>query len=158
GGEEDGAQYREGRRCQTLSGATMPSTIATVRATFAGILASAAFADVADKHSTACWLVTPAEAAQILGKPELANGETMHDDYATCDYLRAGFDAHLNHGRTVANRRQPLDHGIKSGKLEPIAGVGDKGGFDKSAKQPSLVAITGTHVLAIRLLPSGVEW
>ena len=134
----------------------MPSTIATVSAAFAGLLASAAFSAVAAQHSRACWLVTPAEAAQILDKPELANGETMHDDYATCDYLRAGFDAHLNHGRTVANLRQALDDGIKSGKLEPIAGVGDKGGFDKSAKQPSLVAITGTHVLEIRILSS--DW
>jgi hypothetical protein len=111
----------------------------------------------AGQQSRACWLVTPAEAAQILGKPDLANGEAMHDDYATCNYLRAGFDVHLNHGRTVANLRQALDADIKSGKVEAVAGLGDRAGFDRSAKQPSLVVIKGAHVLEIRLLSSDAK-
>ncbi len=60
------------------------------------------------QQSRACWLVTPAEAAQLLGRPELANGEQMRDDYPACDYPRAGFDVHLNHGRSVASIRQAL--------------------------------------------------
>ena len=108
----------------------------------------------AAQTSRACWLVTPAEAAQILGRPELASGETMHDDYATCTYSRGDFGVHLNHGRTVASLRQALQEGVRSGKVEAIAGVGDEAGVDKSGKQPSLIAIKGKYVVETRILSS----
>ena len=64
------------------------------------------FATVTAQASNACWIVTPAEAAQILGRPELANGDVMHDNYQTCDYLRAGFDVHIDHVRSAARMRE----------------------------------------------------
>ena len=52
-------------------------------------------ASLTAQKAKACWIVTPAEAAQILGRPELANGDEMHDNYQTCSYFRAGFDVHI---------------------------------------------------------------
>ena len=134
----------------------MSSITATVRIALVAWLAFTPVTTIVAQRSRACWLVTPAEAAEILGKPDLATGETMRDDYATCDYARAGFDVHLNHGRTVANLRQALDDGIKSNKIEATTGVGDQAGFDKAGKDPSLVVIKGKYVLETRILSS--DW
>src|SRR5437868_4582943 len=122
------------------------------RAFFAVLLVLSPGATVAAQMSRACWLVTPAEAAQILGKPELSSGEVMRDDYPTCDYLRAGFDAHVDHARPVARVRASLEEGIKNNKVEAIAGIGDNAGWNKSAGEPSLIAVKGTHVVEIRSL------
>lgn len=132
----------------------MTSSFGPARTAVAVWLTVAPFSTAAAQHSRACWLVTPAEAAQILGRPELASGEAMRDDYATCSYTRADFDVHLNHGRSLANLRQALEEGIKSGKVETVAGVGDEAGLDKSGKQPSLIAIKGKYVLETRILSS----
>ena len=134
----------------------MPSVIAPSTAAFLAWLALTPAATLAGQRSRACWLVTPAEAAEILGKPDLATGEAMRDDYATCTYSRAGFDVHLNHARTVASIRQALDEGIKSNKVEAATGVGDKAGFDKTGKDLSLVVIKGKYVLETRIRSS--DW
>ena len=134
----------------------MPSPIGTARVAFLAWLAFTPVTTIAAQRSRACWLVTPAEAAEILGRPDLASGEAMRDDYATCTYSHAGFDVHLNHGRTVASLREALDEGIRSNKIEPTAGVGDKAGFDKTGREPSLVVIKGKYVLEARILSS--DW
>ena len=133
----------------------MVPTISFARLGVLALLAFTPHSTVGAQRSRACWLVTPAEAAQILGRPELASGEDMHDDYARCSYSRGGFDVHLNHGRTVANIRQALDDDIKSGKIEAISGLGDHAGIEKAGKQPTLIVIKGTHVLETRILSSG---
>lgn len=112
------------------------------------------FSTAATQQSRACWLVTPAEAAQILSRPELASGDVMRDGYQDCDYLRAGFDVHIEHVRTVAHVRESLKQDIKNNKVEAVAGVGDEAGFEKSDKQPSLIVIKGTHVVEATILMS----
>jgi len=134
----------------------MPSTILSAGAAYVLWLVFTPLSTAAAQHSRACWLVTPAEAAQILGRADLSTGEIMRDDYPECNYTRAGFDVSLNHGRTVARLRQELDEGIRSNKIEPVAGLGDGAGFDKVGKQPSLIVIKGTHVLETRVFSS--DW
>jgi len=111
-------------------------------------------ASLTAQKAKACWIVTPAEAAQILGKPELANGEEMHDNYQTCSYFRAGFDVHIDHVRTAAKERELLRGAIKSNKVEAVTGVGDEAGFNKTDKNPSLVVISGSHVLDLDIIAS----
>ena len=111
-------------------------------------------ASLTAQKAKACWIVTPAEAAQILGRPELANGDEMHDNYQTCSYFRAGFDVHIDHVRTAAKERELLRGAIKSNKVEAVTGVGDEAGFNKTDKNPSLVVISGSHVLDLDIIAS----
>jgi hypothetical protein len=112
------------------------------------------FAGAVAQQSKACWIVTPAEAAQILGKPELASGDVMHDNNQTCDYFRAGFHVHIDHVRTAAQVRQSLRESVKNNKLEAIADVGDEAGFNRTDKNPSLVVIKDSHVLDVDIVSS----
>ena len=111
-------------------------------------------ASLTAQKAKACWIVTPAEAAQILGRPELANGDEMHDNYQTCSYFRAGFDVHIDHVRTAAKERELLRGAIKSNKVDAVTGVGDEAGFNKTDKNPSLVVISGSHVLDLDIIAS----
>jgi hypothetical protein len=92
-------------------------------------------ADLLPQSSRACWLVTPAEAAQILGKPELAKGEVIRDDHLSCDYLPAGFDVHVDDPLTPAQRSAALRESIKQGKAEPVSGIGDEAAFSAANAQ-----------------------
>jgi hypothetical protein len=92
-------------------------------------------ANLLPQSSRACWLVTPAEAAQILGKPELANGELIRDDHLDCDYLPAGFDVHVDDQLTPAQRSAGLRESIKQGKAEAVSGIGDEAAFSAANAQ-----------------------
>jgi hypothetical protein len=124
------------------------------RAALGVALLLAPLASLTAQKARACWIVTPAEAAQILGKPELANGDVMHDNDQTCSYFRAGFDVHIDHVRTAAKERELLREAIKSNKVEAVTGVGDEAGFNKTDKNPSLVVISGSHVLDLDIIAS----
>ena len=124
------------------------------RAGFLLMLAVTPLATVTGQRTGACWLVRPAEAAQILATPDLASGDVMRDNSQDCDYLHAGFDVHMEHARTVAQVREALKQNIANGKVEAVSGVGDAAAFDKSDKQPSLMAVKGTHAVETTILLS----
>lgn len=124
------------------------------RAALGVALLLAPLASLTAQKARACWIVTPAEAAQILGKPELANGDVMRDNYQTCSYFRAGFDVHIDHVRTAEKERELLREAIKSNKVEAVTGIGDEAGFTKTDKNPSLVVIKGSHVLDLDIIAS----
>ena len=111
--------------------------------------------DLAAQRSRACWLVTPQEAAQILGKPELASGELIRDDYLECDYLRAGFDVHVDDALTPAQRSAALRATIRQGKAEAVSGIGDEAAFSaanaENHKTSELVVLEGSHSLRVSI-------
>jgi hypothetical protein len=110
---------------------------------------------LAAQTSRACWLVTPQEAAQILGKPELANGESMRDDRLECNYLHGGFDVHVDDQLTPAQRSAALRQSIKQGKAESVSGIGDEATFSAANAQnhntSELDVVKGSHSLIVTI-------
>lgn len=133
----------------------MYSLLTVPRTTLVLVLLGTPRANLVAQSSRACWLVTPQEAAQILGKPELANGEMIRDGYLTCDYLHAGFDVHVDDTRTPAQQSAALRSSIKAGKAEPVAGIGDEAAFSPATPQnhntSELVVLKGSHSLSVSI-------
>lgn len=119
------------------------------------VLAATPLANLAAQSSRACWLVTPQEAAQILGKPELATGELIADDHLECNFLHAGFDVHVDDQLTPALRSARLRESIKQGKAEAVAGIGDEAAFSAANAQnhntSKLVVIKGSRSLSVTI-------
>lgn len=114
-------------------------------------------ANLGAQRSRACWLVTPSEVAEILGKPELASGTSIDDDRLECNYLAAGIDVHLDDLLTPAQRSAALKESIKQGKAEAIAGIGDEAAFSPASKNrgtSALVVLVGSR----RLTTSIFRW
>ena len=129
------------------------------QAALALLLAPAPFAATAAQTSRACWLVRPAEAAQLLARPDLADGQVMQDDHLTCDYLHAGFDVHVEDLPTPAPRRAALERAIEQGTAEAVSGIGDEAAFSpelQTKKWPSLVVLKGSRAVTVSTRPGTV--
>lgn len=133
----------------------MSSILKNARTALVLLLAGTPRANLVAQNSRACWLVTPQEAAQVLGKPELANGELIRDGYLTCDYLHAGFDVHVDDSRTPAQQSAALRASIKQGKAEPVSGIGDEAAFSPANAEnhntSELVVLKGSHSLIVSI-------
>ena len=97
--------------------------------------------------------MTPAEAAQILGKPEVANGDAIHDDYDDCDYKAAGFDLDMLSYTSAAPRLAGFKNLVKRGNAEAVDGIGDATilGHDAS-NHPTINILKGRHEYMITSL------
>src|SRR5512143_996106 len=113
----------------------MLSLLKVRRTTLVLVLLGTPRANLVAQSSRACWLVTPQEAAQILGKPDLANGELIADDHLECNYLHAGFDVHVDDQLSPARRTAALRESIKQGKSEAVSGIGDEAAFSAANAQ-----------------------
>lgn len=133
----------------------MHSFGSSLRTALALALVGAPRANLVAQVSRACWLVTPQEVAQILGRPELASGELIRDDYLNCDYLRAGFDVHVDGALTPAQRSAALREMIKKGEAEAVSGIGDEAAISAANGQnhntSELVVLEGSHSLHVSI-------
>lgn len=126
-----------------------------MRIGLAAWLISTPLAVLRAQTSKACWLVTPREAAQILGKPELANGESLRDDRLECDYLHAGFDVHVDDQLTPDRRTAAIRQSIKQGKTDAVSGIGDEAAFSAANAQnhntSELDVVKGSHSVIVTI-------
>jgi len=103
--------------------------------------------------SRACWLITPTEAAQILGNPQLKGGDLIHDDYDRCDYKPAGFDLDIIGYKRVAPRSDGFKTLVSKGFAEAVPGIGDEAILGRDANHhPTANVLIGSRELMITLL------
>jgi len=97
----------------------------------------------------ACSLITRAEAAQILGKPQLATAKVVTDD-SDCVYQGAGFLLRITEVNPTkwSKALQPL---IKSKVAETVSGLGDEAVFTTDEGDSVLLVRKGTHELWLKL-------
>ena len=97
----------------------------------------------------ACSLITRAEAAQILGKPQLATAKVVTDDN-DCVYQGSGFLLRITEVNPTkwSKALQPL---IKSKVAESVSGLGDEAVFTTDGPDSVLLMRKGTHELLLKL-------
>lgn len=79
-----------------------------------------------------CSLVTKAEAAQILGKPEILKAQSMPPQDGTCGYLGAPFDMHTEILKSPSGWSAMVKKQIQEKKAEAVAEkIGDETVFTK---------------------------
>ena len=101
-----------------------PST----RAAVVAVLVSTPLAGLAGQTSKACSLVTPAEAAHILGRPHVAPLKLLSDD-EQCFYGENGYLIVEIEEMDAAQRKAGLKPYVRDNKAEPVSGVGDEAVF-----------------------------
>jgi hypothetical protein len=78
-----------------------------------------------------CTLITKAEAAQILGKPEILKAQSMPPQDGTCGYLGAPFDVHTEILKSPSGWSAMMKKEIQNKKAEAVEKIGDEAAFTK---------------------------
>jgi hypothetical protein len=111
--------------------------------------------DHAAAQVNACSLITAAEAAAILGKPELAKARVISTDDEDCGYLGSGFDIHTEVLQSVSGWSAWRQELIKQGKAEAVAGVGDEAAFTRDGNGDyGIVARKGNRIVTVTMYES----
>ena len=76
-----------------------------------------------------CNLITKAEAAQILGKPEILKAKSMPPQDGTCGYLGAPFDVHTEILPSPSGWSAAVKKQIQAKKAEAVEKIGDDAAF-----------------------------
>jgi hypothetical protein len=102
-----------------------------------------------------CSLISRAEAAQILGKPAVANAQVITDDEQDCGYLGSGFDIHTEVLKSVPGWSAWRNDLIKQGRAEAVDGIGDEAAFTKDGNGDyGIVARKGNRIVAVTMYAS----
>jgi hypothetical protein len=103
----------------------------------------------------ACSLLSRAEAAQILGKPALANAQVISADEQDCGYMGAGFDIHTEVLTSVPGWSAWRKDLIKQGKAEAVDGIGDEAAYTKDGNGDyGVVARKGNRIVTVTMYSS----
>ena len=76
-----------------------------------------------------CTLISKAEAAQILAKPEILKAKSMPAQDGTCGYLGAPFDVHTEVLKSPAGWSATAKRLIQEKKAEAVEKIGDEAYF-----------------------------
>lgn len=76
-----------------------------------------------------CNLITKAEAAQILGNPEILKAKSMPPQDGTCGYLGAPFDVHTETLKSPSGWSAMVKKQIQEKKAEAVEKIGDEAAF-----------------------------
>lgn len=76
-----------------------------------------------------CTLITKAEAAQILGNPDILKAKSMPPQDGTCGYLGAPFDVHTETLKSPAGWTAMVKKEIQEKKAEAVEKIGDEAAF-----------------------------
>jgi hypothetical protein len=111
----------------------MSSFPQSVRVALVALLLSTPFTTALAQTSKACSLLPRAEAAQILGKPQLVKAKSPldNDSDTGCRYQGAGF--RLDTEEVGPGWSRVLKRMIKAGEAEAVGGIGDEAAFMKDA-------------------------
>jgi hypothetical protein len=126
----------------------MLETLDSTRITFVLALMSLPLAAVAGQTSNACALMTPAEAAQILGKPKIATTKPVSFDDKQCFYGESGFLVLELEDIDAAQQKAGLRLLVRDNKAEPVSGVGDEAVFWKIGDSLLMVR-KGTRLVTV---------
>lgn len=138
----------------SFPGGFMRSSAGTILLSVAILLLSGALTHLAAQVQ-ACSLITRAEAAQILAKPELANAKVISDDEEDCSYLGSGFDVHTELLKSVPGWSAWRKDLIKQGKAEALDGIGDEAAFSKDGNGDYfVVARKGNRIVGVTMYES----
>jgi len=101
------------------------------------------------QEANTCKLIPRAEAAQILGKPQIATAKVITDD-SDCVYQNAGFLLRITEVNPAkwSAALQPL---IKNKVAESVSGLGDEAVFTTDGPDSVLLMRKGTHELWLKL-------
>lgn len=106
-------------------------------------------------QTTACSLLSRAEAAEILGKPEIATGMIITDDEQDCGYMGAPFDLHTELLGSSAGWSAWRAELIEKGQAEAVAGLGDEAAFTTDGLGDYLiVARKGSRIVSVTMYAS----
>jgi len=132
----------------------MRSIRRAVPVTVAVLLLSGRFESPAAQVN-ACSLVTRAEAAEVLGKPDIAKAQVISVDEEDCGYLGSGFDIHTELLKSVPGWSAWRNGLIKEGRAESVDGVGDEAAFTKDGNGDYLiVARKGNRIVTLTMYAS----
>ena len=76
-----------------------------------------------------CTLITKAEAAQILGNPEILKAKSMPPQDGTCGYLGAPFDVHTETLKSASGWSAMVKKEIQAKRAEAVEKIGDEAAF-----------------------------
>jgi hypothetical protein len=76
-----------------------------------------------------CNLISKAEAAEILAKPEILKAKSMPAQDGTCGYLGAPFDVHTEILKSPSGWSASAKKLIQDKKAEPVEKIGDEAVF-----------------------------
>jgi hypothetical protein len=111
--------------------------------------------DQAAAQVNACSLISAAEAAAILGKPELAKARVISTGDEDCGYLGSGFDIHTEVLKSVSGWTAWRQELIKQGKAEAVDGVGDEAAFTRDGNGDyGIVARKGNRIVTVTMYES----
>jgi len=103
------------------------------------------------QEAKTCKLIPRAEAAQILGKPEVAKAKALFDDESDCNYRGAGFILHIEEITDQAQWSAGIKSLIKKQEAEAQSGIGDEAVYTEREGDPEILARKGTHWLTVTL-------
>lgn len=128
----------------------MPASARSIR-TLALALVATPLAALSAQNGKVCSLITRAEAAQILGKPEVATAKVFLDDDTTCNYRGAGFHLSLEEVEDPAQWSAGIKALIRKKEAEAIGGIGDEAAYTEHQGDPEILARKGTHWVTVTL-------
>ena len=103
----------------------------------------------------ACSLISRAEAAQILAKPELASAQVITTDEQDCGFLGSGFDVHTELLTSVAGWSSWRKDLITGGRAEAVDGIGDEAAFSKDGNGDyGVVVRKGNRIVTVTMYAS----
>lgn len=114
-------------------------------------LVSAPLPALSAQEAKTCKLIPRAEAAVILGKPEVAKAKALFDDESDCNYRGAGFTLHIEEITDQAQWSAGIKSLIKEKKAEALSGIGDEAAYTEREGDPEIEARKGTHWLTVTL-------
>lgn len=121
----------------------------TVRAALAAVLMATPLAMAAGQTVKACSLLTPAEAARILGRPSVGPTKFLSDDKQCFYGDNASLVVELE-DMDATQQRAGLKSYVRNNKAEPVSGVGDEAVFWQIGDS-LIMARKGTRVVTVTL-------
>jgi hypothetical protein len=115
------------------------------------LLVTTALGHLSAQETKACKLIPRAEAAQILGKPEVATAKVLFDDDNTCNYRGVGFHLEVEEIPDQALWSAGLKSLIKKKEAEAESGIGDEALYTEREGDPAILARKGTHWVTVTL-------
>jgi hypothetical protein len=115
-------------------------------------LAAAGTGLSAQKALDPCTLITKAEAAQILKKPEIAKAQSIASGDDTCGYLGAGFDVHTEVLKSPSGWSATMKKMIQEKKAERVDKIGDEAAFVIDGNRDySMIARKGERMVNVTI-------
>jgi len=103
-----------------------------------------------------CSLITKAEAAQILGKPEILKAKSMPPQDGTCGYMGAPFDVHTETLKSPAGWSAMVKKQIQEKKAEAVEKIGDEAAFTTDGNGDFVMTSRmGNRIVTVTLFSNG---